>query len=98
MTSQRSHEFSSALVGIRFLRVVLPYVVLLVGALVVWNGLVRPHDVYVMLAFSGMWVGADILVRYAEWRAKSVEAELESLDREIAAEIDRLAAAGASGQ
>lgn len=98
MVSQGHHEFCSALAGMRVLRVAWPYAAFFAGLLMAWEGSVEAHDLHVLLAFVGIWVFADIAVRYADWRAKAVNAELEGLDREIAAEIERLATAPAGGQ
>ncbi|MEO0916576.1 MAG: hypothetical protein AAFY31_06285 [Pseudomonadota bacterium] len=90
MASQRIHEFNSALLQVRFLRAVLPYGILILVGTVVWDGFLENWEARSLLVFVGIWVCSDIISRYSEWRQKAVNAELESLDREIAAEIDRL--------
>ena len=91
MASQRIHEFNSALLQVRFLRAVLPYVILILVGTVVWDSYLEDWEASSLLIFVGIWACSDIIVRFSDWRRKAVNAELESLDREIAAEIDRLA-------
>ena len=76
MASKRVHELSSALLQVRFLRAVLPYVIFLMVIIVVWDGLLEGYEARALIAFVGFWVVADVVVRYADRRARSVTAEL----------------------